>query len=154
MQGTDYQRLSREELLALVAEQDAQISRLLERLAEQDRRITALEAELARARKDSSNSSKPPSSDIVKPPRPPGSPRTRAPGAQPGHPRHERAPFPEDQVDRRVEHFPRRCPDCGGRTRPEPEPACILQQVELLPRPYEVVSHRAWDCRCVRCKRK
>ena len=47
MQGTDHQRLSREELLALVAEQDAQISRLLERLAEQDRRITALEAELA-----------------------------------------------------------------------------------------------------------
>jgi len=45
--------LSREQLLDLVKQ-------LLERVA-------VLEAELARARKDSSNSSKPPSSDIVKP---------------------------------------------------------------------------------------
>ena len=33
-------------------------------------RIAALEAELAKAKKNSSNSSKPPSSDIVKPPKP------------------------------------------------------------------------------------
>ena len=35
-----------------------------------DERIAALEAELAKAKKNSSNSSKPPSSDIVKPPKP------------------------------------------------------------------------------------
>ena len=33
--------------------------------------IAALEAELAKAKKNSSNSSKPPSSDLVKPPKPP-----------------------------------------------------------------------------------
>ena len=40
-------------------------------------RVAALEAELAKARKNSANSSKPPSSDIVKPPRP-GSPKDKA----------------------------------------------------------------------------
>ena len=45
------------------------IIRLEERLAALERRNLELETELARARKDSSNSSKPPSSDIVKPPR-------------------------------------------------------------------------------------
>ena len=34
-------------------------------------RIAVLEAELAKAKKNSSNSSKPPSSDLVKPPKPP-----------------------------------------------------------------------------------
>ncbi|HHN46780.1 MAG TPA: hypothetical protein ENN09_04990 [Planctomycetes bacterium] len=55
-----YQELSRAELLALVEAQERRIVQL-------EQRIAALEAELARARKDSSNSSKPPSSDLVKP---------------------------------------------------------------------------------------
>ncbi|NLX59051.1 MAG: IS66 family transposase, partial [Phycisphaerae bacterium] len=49
----------------------------------------SLESEIARLRKDSSNSHKPPSSDIVKPPaarRRRG--KKRRIGGQPGHPRH------------------------------------------------------------------
>src|SRR5258708_3481010 len=55
--------------------------------------IARLQEQLASARKDSSTSSKPPSSDIVKPPRAPaGSDATpRQQGGQPGHPKHERA---------------------------------------------------------------
>ena len=52
-------------------------------------RIAALEAELAKAKKNSSNSSKPPSSDLVKPPKPrreDGQKRQR--GGQPGHEQH------------------------------------------------------------------
>ena len=49
-----------EELRALVADQAAQ-------LKQQAARIEALELELAKAKKDSSTSSKPPSSDIAKP---------------------------------------------------------------------------------------
>jgi len=57
-----------------------------------------LREQLAAARKDSSTSSKPPSSDIVKPKLPPlpdGSPRTI--GGQPGHPKHERPLFPPNR---------------------------------------------------------
>ena len=43
------------------------------KLQELVERVAALEAELAKARKNSSNSSKPPSSDIVQPPKPQGS---------------------------------------------------------------------------------
>jgi hypothetical protein len=85
--------------------------RLELRLAELERqlalalaRIAELEGELAAARKNSSTSSKPPSSDIVKRPPAssgkPGRPRKRRPGGQPGHPRHARPPFPPEQIDR------------------------------------------------------
>src|SRR5581483_5634615 len=64
-------------------------------------RIAELEAQLAKAQKHSGNSSKPPSSDIVKPapnnvPLPKGQKRRR--GGQPGHPRHERPAFTPDQL--------------------------------------------------------
>src|ERR1700747_1365130 len=58
--------------------------------------LAQLQAQLAAARKDSSTSSKPPSSDIVKPPKPPlpeGQER-RSIGGQPGPPQHERGGFP------------------------------------------------------------
>jgi transposase len=77
---------------------------IIERL---ERRIAALEAEnadlkrrLAAASKNSSTSSKPPSPDIVKPPRPPGHAGNGRIGGQPGHPRHERPPFDANQIDK------------------------------------------------------
>jgi len=75
----------------------------------------SLESEIARLRKDSSNSHKPPSSDIVKPPaarRRRG--KKRRIGGQPGHPRHERTPFPPDQIDQTRQYRLECCPDCGG----------------------------------------
>ena len=77
-----------EELERLVAEQAALIEMLR-------RRIEELERKLAAARKDSSNSSKPPSSDIAKKPKGKDRPkrkRKRKPGGQKGHPKHERPP--------------------------------------------------------------
>src|SRR6478735_6522399 len=62
--------------------------------------VARLEEQLAAARKESSTSSKPPSSDIVKPPPPPPPPGQdkRKPGGQPGHPKHDRAPFPRRRL--------------------------------------------------------
>jgi transposase len=80
-------------------------------------RIAELEAEIAQLKKNSSNSSKPPSSDIVKPEKPAnenGTHEKRKRGAQQGHTRHLRQPFPPSQVDTFVEITLENCPLCGG----------------------------------------
>jgi len=64
------------------------------------KKIAELEAEIARLKKNSSNSHKPPSSDIVKPPKPPAPDGKKRPiGGQPGHEKHNRAPVPPEKVD-------------------------------------------------------
>src|SRR5262245_47891109 len=77
----------------------AQVKALAETVAQLQATVSQLQQQLAAARKDSSNSSKPPSSDIVKPSTPstPGQGR-RKPGGQPGHPRHQRALFPPQML--------------------------------------------------------
>ena len=66
------------------------------RLGEENAR---LQQQLAAACKDSSTSSKPPSSDIVKPKRPlPEGGRKRKKGGQPGHEQHLRSPFLPEAV--------------------------------------------------------
>src|SRR3954469_4879701 len=63
--------------------------------------VAHLQAQLAAARKDSSTSSKPPSSDIGKTPKPdpPEGQERRRIGGQPGHPKHERAAFPPESIN-------------------------------------------------------
>lgn len=105
-------------------------------------RIAELEAEIARLKKNSTTSSKPPSSDIVKPPRPSGvagQRRKRRGGGQLGHPRHTRPPFPPEQVDVTWQYEWETVP-AGWRPLDEFR---ILQQVELVERPYRVTEHRA-----------
>src|SRR5208282_3142475 len=96
---------------------------LTAKLAELTARLEKLEAELARLRKNSSTSSKPPSSDIVKPPKPPAKGRSRRKqGAQPGHPRHQRPAFTPDEIDTTRDYHLTVCPDCGGHVVPSEEP--------------------------------
>ena len=61
-------------LEARVAELEALVSKLLDRIDALEVRNASLEGEIARLRRNSSNSHKPPSSDIVKP-RPPAGTR-------------------------------------------------------------------------------
>src|SRR3954470_11954104 len=100
-----------EEQRAQMEEQRAQLERL-------QATVASLEQQLAAARKNSSNSSKPPSSDIVKPPPPappPGQDKRKI-GGQPGHPKHDRVPFPPEMVTS-FEHTLDGCPCCGGSLR-------------------------------------
>ena len=124
-------------------------------IAQLQERIRQLEAQLARSNKNSGNSSKPPSSDITKPPPAGGgSSSPRQIGGQPGHPRHARKLFPPEQVDERHIHGLTQCPDCGGSDLEVlPEPAQVLQQVELLPKPLRVTEHVVQACRCRDCQR-
>ena len=82
------------ELRVQLAQRDATIAALQQQVAELSKQVTDLLAQVARLSKNSSNSSKPPSSDIVKPPLPPVAPgEKRSIGGQKGPPRHERKPF-------------------------------------------------------------
>ena len=112
----------------------------------------ALKTELARSRKDSSNSSKPPSSDIVKPPAPPregGKPRI---GGQPGHPRHERSAVPPDRVDRTVRLRLTSCPKGHGPMQPAKLPPKVFQQVGLVAQPFVVTQYLRLAYWCPTCK--
>jgi DNA-directed RNA polymerase subunit RPC12/RpoP len=122
-----------------------------QRIAELEARVAELSAQVARLLKNSSNSSKPPSSDIVKPPKPPPGAGGGKIGGQPGHPRHERAPFPPDQIDRVERYDLHACPDCGGKVLRARAPARVRQQIELAQRPVEIVEYQAGAYQCVRC---
>ncbi len=129
-------------------------ARLQARVADLEAENARLRAELAAARKHSGNSSKPPSSDIAKPAPKTGSSTRRRTGGQPGHPRHERKPFAPDQVDERQIHGLDQCPDCGGRDLETlGQPAQVLQQVELLSKPFKVTEHVVLACRCRDCQK-
>jgi transposase len=115
--------------------------------------VSRLQEQLAAARKDSSTSSKPPSSDIVKPPvpLPPGQDK-RKPGGQPGHPRHERDFFPTDQIDLFLVHPLHGCPCCGGPLRLNGQEALVVQQVDLEPAKLTIEQHTCPEYWCVRCE--
>lgn len=115
-------------------------------------RIAQLEAQVARLSKDSSNSSRPPSSDIVKPkPAKPKGKKKRKPGGQKGHRKHERKPFPPEQVDRTYVYESQ---DTTGLVPLKgPEGWRVLQQVELPRKLFDVTEHRARRYRCVRTGR-
>ena len=97
--------VKREEAIAIYqAGQAAVVDKLCElsaKVDEQAQKIAVLE-------KNSTTSSKPPSSDITKPPKKPQQGKKNKRGGQPGHPKHERTPFSEDEIDEHLGyHSPR-----------------------------------------------
>jgi transposase len=130
-----------------------QCQRLQAQLDELRATVARLEEKLAAAHKDSSTSSKPPSSDIVKPPAPPPPPGQdkRQRGGQPGHPKHERALFPDEQVNHFFEHPLHGCPCCGGQLRLNGGLALVVQQVDVEPAKLTIQQHTCpeyWCCTC------
>jgi transposase len=142
-------------------ELEEQVRRLKTRNAELEKRLAQLEEEnrklktqLARASTTSRNSSKRPSSDIVKPKRAvPGSPRKI--GAQPGHENHQRTPFGPEAIDRFIAHAMGCCPDCGGPVHPLAGVApVVVQQMELGSLPLTVTEHQAGWYWCAKCQKR
>jgi transposase len=114
--------------------------------------VAQLQERLAAARKDSSTSSRPPSSDIVKPPKPAPPPgHQRSIGGQPGHPKHERAPFQPEQITLAVEHPLHACPDCGGPLRRNGPLARVVQQVDVQRPPLTIEQHTCPEYWCPGC---
>jgi transposase len=115
--------------------------------------IRYLEARLAdleaRLDQNSTNSSKPPSSDgpHVKP-APAKTPSGKRRGGQPGHPRHERVILPPDQV---IDHKPTHCRSCHAAIAGDDPRPIIDQVIELPARLRHVTHHRRHTLTCVCC---
>jgi transposase len=133
----------------------AEVDALRAQLATLQATVEQLQKQLAAARKDSSNSSKPPSSDIVKPPKPqppPGQDR-RPRGGQPGHPAHQREPFPPERLaSTPTDYLLDACPSCGGHLLvTDDEPPIVVQQVDIAAVPLEIHEHRSHPGWCPHC---
>jgi transposase len=114
--------------------------------------VARLEQQLATARKDSSTSSKPPSSDLVKPPKTPPRQGKRQRGGRPGHPKHQRDQFPYQQVTSFQDHPLPACPGCGGPLRLNGGLARVVQQVDLEEAPLRIEQHTCPEYWCDRCQ--
>jgi transposase len=108
----------------------------------------------ARVGQNSSNSSRPPSSDPPQTPRrPAGTPTGRARGGQPGHVAHQRAVVPPERVDRIVDHRPPACGQCAAPVAGDvPSAGFVAHQVTDLPAVRaQVTEHRLHRVTCPAC---
>jgi len=122
-------------------DKDAIIKRLTEENKKLREYIQLLEEKIARLQKNSGNSSKPPSSDIVKPLkviRRPGKKRKR--GGQRGHRKFSRQPFEPEQIDEVIEY---ELKDKEAKGLKPLDEWFIIQQIELPEKMYRVIEHRA-----------
>ncbi len=130
-------------------------------------RVEALEAEVQelkalvlelteRLQKNSSNSSKPPSSDSPFQQSKQSKPKSdRKPGGQPGHQGCTRKPFPKEMVTDIQIHLPLKCGECGhelpkrpGKRDPKPQ---VRQVVEIPPLKPEITEHQVEGRSCPSC---
>ncbi len=145
-----------EQALAIYhAEPDAVVKIICELSAQVDllqKRVETLEHKVAQLSKNSSNSSKPPSSDITKPkPGKPGKGKRKI-GAQPGHPKHQRPLFPKEAINTVHDYRLSTCPECDN---PEvtflDQPPRVIQQMELETLIVTRQEHRSYPVWCQRC---
>lgn len=130
---------------------------LREENAQLKERNADLESKLAKALKNSSNSSKPPSSDIIKPPKPgegsgarKGS--RRKIGGQPGHLKHQRPAVEADALTRTLDHGLDDCPCCGGKLiLLKDQAGPVVQQLEVK-QAVEATEHRGLMYWCTQCQ--
>jgi transposase len=113
---------AREAELIYLAGKEAVIQMLLEMAARTkalEQQVLALEKKIASLSSDSTNSSKPPSSDgpgVAKAKRRKSS---RSPGGQKGHKGHERELLAVEEMDQVLDHYPPACEKCAAALDPE-----------------------------------
>jgi transposase len=120
-------------------------------IASLEKRIAELEARL---NLNSTNSSKPPSTD---PPavklkrRPPALPSGRKRGGQPGHRRHTRALVPPEQIRETIEVKPTHCGGCGAALQGDDPDPVRHQVAEIPPVRPDVDEYRLHRLTCSCC---
>ena len=125
-----------------MASKDDIIAQQAEQIDDLTKRIAVLELQLAKAWKNSPNSSKSPSSDIVKPPKKKTDRRKKAKrGGQRGHQRKLREPLPPERVNEEIT-----CEINAADVRKlgltPTDDFEIIQHIELLDLPIHVTEHR------------
>ena len=119
----------------------------------QEEQIKILELKVAKLSKNSSNSSKPPSSDDITKPKSnkkQGEGKRKI-GGQPGHERHDRPLFAPEEIDKVHPYILVSCPDCHGEVSITDGEPRIIQQVELLEVPLIREEHRSYPVWCPTC---
>ena len=143
-----------------IAEREQQIAEREQQIGEAEKQIADLERQLAARQKNSTNSSKPPSSDGLA-----GNSRQRGrrkkskrkPGGQKGHPGHHRPLAPPEQVQEVRPVLPEECKHCGHALSQQPEQMQTVGEVqrhqvtELPPiQPY-VIEYQCPKVVCPAC---
>lgn len=137
------------ELEVQVAERDARIAELELQVAALTRRVAEL---VARLGTNSTNSSKPPSSDRSGTKRTGKQPTGRRPGGQPGHNPHKRDLVPPERVDHVVDlPPPLQCERCQHELEGVEQEAFRHQVVELPPLKPIVTEYRCHGVMCAHC---
>ena len=144
-----------EKMTERLAKLEGKFLEAMERMAKLEEENASLKQRLAAALKNSATSSKPPSSDIVKPPKPSAQAAEgqRSPGGQPGHPGHFRDLFPSEQVAAPTLHRLSVCPECGGALQETGQAPRIIQQIEIIPLTTRVAEHQSFTSWCPHCQR-
>jgi transposase len=146
----DISTLSREDLLALVAELQRQVTALQEQVAQLAADNQELGAEVDRLSRQSKRQATPFSKGTR-------SDQPRRPGRKPGEgtfsfrqaPRPEEITEPAVNVPRTLEF----CPRCGGKLKEQRADFAYVTELPPLPRP-RVTQYRVWVCRCTGCGRQ
>ena len=129
------------ELLVVFAVYEARIARLEARIAELE----------AKRGKDSTNSSKPPSTGHPHAKPVSNKPKSKRPvGGQPGHPKHERALIPSEECQAVIACLPTACRRCGealAGTDSQPLRHQVWELPDIQPLVTEYQQHRLM-CRC------
>jgi transposase len=152
-----------ERVAELTARVEAMAETMEERRAAHAREVAGLKARIAdleaKAGRNSSNSSQPPSQDGLgekqrrreerKRSRVPSG---RKPGGQPGHPGSQRMLVDKSEVDHFEPHFPPSCGGCGHDLPPVPDGEPRREQKwELPPVRPKVTEHQFHTVACTRC---
>jgi len=121
---------------------DLLIEKLMAKIEALELTVKALEDKIARLEKNSNNSSKPPSSDIVKPKKvtPKSKRRKRKRGGQLGHSKCTRPSFEPDEVDEFYEYELKAQDAIGLKPLNQWH---VIQQIHLPDKMYKVIEHRA-----------
>ena len=158
----ELERLQREydELRRQTAAKDQQITEQRKQLEDQSKKIAELERQLASRKKDSTNSSKPPSSDgpaAARRQKPARCRGRRKPGGQEGHPGHHRELEPLERVDQIVPVLPSDCRPCSQSLPQQIEPVSTVGEVhryqvsELPPLRAQIIEYQCYKVACPHC---
>ena len=130
-----------EEALAKISQLEAQLASALALIADLREQL----------RKNSQNSSKPPSSNPPNFQRTPKPPTGKKPGAQKGHPGHKRNLFPPEQVNVFVPQRPSHCAECNHQLTGEDPTPLLHQVVEIPPIKPLITEYQLHKLTCSMC---